>query len=247
MIMWRVSCGLNSAAHFSYTERVRPALLLVNLVPKLFCKLQSQPSSHNTSWYFCFPSPSQTKSSFPWISSLSYELKAVGETQGSSPQSEKKKNSQPFCSSHFADSPPANEAEWVDGGGGGEGGCLKTYKSFMIYNGIFTLPAHTSASAEQTGPAPSRSGLKTTASIWCTSNTQSLPGPRAVVAPMNYRNDLIVFSFGNTGGPPRRVSVFNGLRFPTGHMIHCYLPPTRVCWIRGGLSCQNRAGAGAEV
>lgn len=87
------------------------------------------------------------------------------------------------------------------------GGCLKTYKSFMIYNGIFTLPAHTSASAEQTRPAASRSGLKTTASIWCTSNTQSLSGPRAAVAPMNYRNDLIVFSFGNTGGH-RATSLF---------------------------------------
>lgn len=71
-------------------HRHRPTLLLVNLVPKLFCNQQSQPSSHNTPWYFCFPSPSQTKSSFPRISSLSYKLKAVGETQGSSPQSGKK-------------------------------------------------------------------------------------------------------------------------------------------------------------
>lgn len=54
------------------------------------------------------------------------------------------------------------------------------------------------------------------------------PQARAVVAPMNYRNDLIVFSFGNTGGPPLCVSVFNGLWFPTGHMIQCYLPPTRL-------------------
>lgn len=53
----------------------------------------------------------------------------------------------------------------------------KIHKSFMLRNGLFTLPAHTSASTEQSGPAPSRSGLKTTASIWSTSNTQSLSRP----------------------------------------------------------------------
>lgn len=98
----------------------------------------------------------------------------------------------------FLIQPPANEV-----GQGGEP--LKTYKSFMLHNGLFTLPAHTSASEEQAGPAASTSGLKKKKKNpqRAYGALQTLRGSlsaHAVVAAMNYRNDLIVFSFGNSGG-----------------------------------------------
>lgn len=99
---------------------------------------------------------------------LSYEEKAEGEVPRSSPQSGK--TSRPFFP-HVATLLTAHlQMKWG-------WGALKIHKSFRVHNGLCTLPAHTSASTEQAGPAPSTSGLKTTTSIWSTSNTQSLPRP----------------------------------------------------------------------
>lgn len=95
------------------------------------------------------------------------------------------------CARSSPSSPPAEEAK----------GSENTHTFFMSHNGLLTLPAHTSASIEQAGPAPSRLGLKNTNSIWKTLNTQTSED-QAAVTPMNYRNDLTVFSFGNTGSPP---------------------------------------------
>lgn len=128
------------------------------------------------------------------------------------------KTSQSFCSSfsHFADIPPANEV----------GEALKIHKSFMVRNGLFTLPAHTSASTEQAGPAADQA-WKPPRAYGALQTLKASPG-RAVVAPMNYRNDLIVFSFGNSGGSPLGVSFLTACGFQRGDMIQCCLPLTRL-------------------
>lgn len=95
------------------------------------------------------------------------------------------RNLQPFCSPsrHFADSPPARP--------------INLLCSIMACSHY--LPT----------PQPPRSRKPS----WAYGALQKPPWARAVVAPMNYRNDLIVFSFGNTGNPPLCISVLTACGF----------------------------------
>lgn len=130
--------------------------------------------------------------------------------------------------------------KWSRGGG------VKTHKSLMLHNGVFTLPAHTSTSTEQTGPALSRSGPGNHREHMEHFKHSKPPWAWAVVAPMNYRNDLIVFSFGNTGGPRLCVSVLTACGFQRGTWFSATYARC-VCWIQGGPSRQNRASAEVRV
>lgn len=143
------------------------------------------------------------------------------------PQSRKRKTSQTIL---FLIQPLCWQPTCKWSGGGGE-----IHKSFMLHNGLFTLPAHTSASTEQIRP---ENHCKHTEHFKHSKPLQAC----AVVTSMNYRNDLIVFSFGNTEGPPPCISVLTACGFQRGARLSAaYL--WHVCWIQGGPSCQNRARA----